>query len=121
MATGDDQFLPSNVTKVPEPATARQNDDDGHDTESSPFVSAFWLVDHVVPSKESACPLRFTATHMVGIEHDTSMSRSVSAPVEVVWTVDHEWPLNVPTVLDEPGVPLAPTAAQKVTVGQETS
>jgi hypothetical protein len=34
--------------------------------------------------------------------------------------VDHEWPSNVATVLGAPTVPLAPTAAQKVTVGHDT-
>jgi len=65
--------------------------------------------------------LRFTATHSVGVGHDRSIRRSLRAPVEEVWNADHDLPLNVPTVLGPPGVPLAPTAAQKVIVGQETS
>ena len=98
-----------------------QKVDDGHDTATSAPLDAPWLIDHVDPSNTSGCPSRSTATHMVGDEHDTSIRRSFKAPVECVWNDVHEWPLNVATVLGEPGIPPAPTAAQKWTVGQETS
>ena len=121
MAPEIDQLVPSKVTELPEAATAMQNEADGHDTENSPFVPVARLVDHPVPSKMMACPSRFTATQNVGVAHETSMIRSLRAPVVEVWNVDQELPLNVPTVLGAPGVPLAAAVAQKVTVGQETS
>ena len=121
MPVGVDQFFPLKVTESPEPATAKQNDEVGQDTENNPLVSTLRLPDHLLPSKVSVCPLRFTATHSVGVGHDRSIRRSLRVPVEEVWNVDHDLPLNVPTVLGPPGAPLAPTAAQKVVVGQETS
>jgi hypothetical protein len=93
---------------------------DGHDTEINPFATTPRLADHLVPSKISVCPLRFTATQNDSVAHDTSISRSLTVPAEGVWNVDQEWPLNVPIVLG-PGIPFAPTVAQKVTVGQEIS
>jgi len=98
-----------------------QNDVDGHDTEINPFANLPRLADHLVPSKVSVCPFRFTATQNDSVAHETSISRSLTVPAGRVWNVDHEWPLNVPTVLGPPGIPLAPTVAQKATVGQETS
>jgi hypothetical protein len=60
------------------------------------------------------------ATQNWGVEHDTLNNRSLSVPVEVVLYVVQEWPLNVTKALGFPGIPLAPTAAQKVDVGHET-
>jgi len=53
MPVGVDQFFPLNVTESPEPATAKQNDEVGQDTESSPLVSTLRLADHLAPSKVS--------------------------------------------------------------------
>jgi len=78
------------------------------------------MVDHLWPSKIKVFPSRLTATQNRGVAQDTSRNRSVIPPAPDVGLVDHEWPSNVAMVLDAPAVPLAPTAAQKVTVGHDT-
>jgi hypothetical protein len=93
----------------------------GHDTESKPPAITLRLGDHCAPPNVSVCPFRFTATQAVGVEHDTSMSRSLTAPDDGGWNEVHDAPSKVATVLEPPGIPLAPTVAQKATVGQEIS
>jgi hypothetical protein len=121
MVLGSDQPAPLKIAERPDGAIAMQNDGDGQDSDTASSKAFPPLVDHLAPSNVRDVPSRFTAAQNDGVEQDTSMNRSLAAPVVEVWNVDHVWPLKVPTVLEPPGVPLAPTVAQKVTVGHETS
>jgi len=120
MSLGGDQLPPWNVVDTPVVVTAMQNLDAAHETAISDFGPLPWLAVHFFPLNAKIWPSKFEAMQNRGVVHETLSKRSLRTRVEVVLYVVQERPLNVTRALGLPGMPLAPTAAQKVDVGHET-
>jgi hypothetical protein len=73
MLAGALQVLPLNVSAMPAPPTATQNDEDGQDTDESPWPLGSMLAGalQVLPLNVSALPAPSTATQNDEDGHDT--------------------------------------------------
>ncbi len=76
MLAGALQELPLKVSALPSSSTAAQNEDDGHDTDSSePSPSMLPGALQELPLKVSSCPYLPTAAQNEDDGHDTDVSR----------------------------------------------
>src|ERR1035437_2212933 len=123
MLTGGLQERPLNVMALPAESTARQNDDEGHETASTELLSMPTRLLQELPSNVitwlDKSLLWSTTTQNDADEQD---SDSPAEPPCAMWTgAPQEVPLKVSAYSSTtpPGA-FQPTARQKDAVGQET-
>lgn len=115
--TGPLQWRPRQVSALPLPSTATQNEADGQDTDSRPAPrgSISFGADHLAPFQMTDRPRVSTAAQNDGLAQETLVSSTRSPPGSTVTGLDQVEPFQWRALL-----PDSSTAMQNVPVGQET-